>query len=194
MEEGTMNAYSSGKGSYQSCIPHTSLHSHVNKSTILKFITSYHLLTPRQHSLTFLSDRPHLVFNNTDVSKVRSVFETSVTIYQGTRCNYTEGWNFRDWGRKCDSTHSSRNLYESPQTRKYSTTLALHTLIIAPDKLGKIRGRRNCSAEFRTDAILSSCLAGPPCHQFHILHRLVLGDPAKEIGLFIRKNMCHVTI
>jgi len=84
MEEGAMNAYSSGKCSYKSCIPHTALRLHVNKSTILKFITSHRLLTPRQHSLTFLSDRPHLVLNNTDVSKVRSVFETSVTIYQVT--------------------------------------------------------------------------------------------------------------
>lgn len=82
----------------------------------------------------------------------------------------------------------------SPQAGKYSTTLALHTLTIAPDKLGKIRGRKNCSAGFRTDAILSRCLAGPPCHQFHVLHRLVFRDPATEIGLFTRENMCHVTM
>ena len=82
----------------------------------------------------------------------------------------------------------------SPQTRKYSTTLSLHTLIIAPDKLGKIRGRKNYSAGFRADAILSRCLTGRPCHQFHVLHRLVLGDPATQIGLFTRENMCHVTI
>jgi hypothetical protein len=82
----------------------------------------------------------------------------------------------------------------SPQTGKYSTTLALHTLIIAPDKSGKIRGRKNYSAGLRADAILSRCLAGRPCHQCHVLHRLVLGDPATEIGLFTRENMCRVTI
>ena len=82
----------------------------------------------------------------------------------------------------------------SPRTGKYSTTLALHTLITAPDKLGKIRERKNCSAMFRADAILSRCLAGPPCHQFHVLHRLVIGDPATEIGLFTGENMCHVII
>jgi hypothetical protein len=82
----------------------------------------------------------------------------------------------------------------SPQTRKYSTILALYTLIIAPDKLGKIRGRNNCSAGFRADAMLSCCLAGRPFHQFHVLHRLVLGDPETNIGLFIRENTCHVTI
>jgi len=77
----------------------------------------------------------------------------------------------------------------SSQTGKYSTTPALHTLIIAPDKLGSIRGRKSCSAGFRTDAILSRCLAWPRCHQFHVLHRLVLRDPATKIGLFTRENM-----
>lgn len=190
-----MNTYSSGMDSYQSCIPQTSLNPHINKSAIPKFITSHYLPTNRQHSLTFLSDRRHFALNNTDVSKVHSVFETSVTIYQLTWCNYTECWNFGDWGRNCDCTYSGRNWYKvSPQTRKYSTTLSLHTLIIAPDKLGKIRGRKNYSAGFRADAILSRCLAGRSFHQFHVLHRLVLGDPATQIGLFTRENMCHVTI
>lgn len=82
----------------------------------------------------------------------------------------------------------------SPPTGTYSTTLALHTLITALDKLGTIRGRKKCSAGFRADAILSRCLAGPPSHQFHVLHRLVFRDPAKEIGLFTRENICHVTM
>jgi len=70
--------------SYQSCISQTSLNPHINKSTIPKFITSHYLLTTRQHSLTFPSDRRHFALNNTDVSKVRIIFETSVTIYQVT--------------------------------------------------------------------------------------------------------------
>jgi hypothetical protein len=82
----------------------------------------------------------------------------------------------------------------SPQIGKYSTTLALHTLVIAPDKLGRIGGRKNRSARFRADAILSRCLAGPPCYQFHVLHRLVFRDPATEIRLFTREIMRHVTI
>jgi hypothetical protein len=51
-----------------------------------------------------------------------------------------------------------------------------------------------CSAGFRADAILSRCLAGPPCHQCHVLHRLVFRDPATEIRLFTREVLRRVTV
>jgi hypothetical protein len=193
-EEGTMNTYRSGRWSYESCILHTSLIFHFKISTLPKFKTFHHHLTPHQNSLTIRSDRVTGLWIIPTFR--RFVCLRNVSIYsQGDVVYLHRRPEFWSWV-KIDILHIIVAIYTkvSPQIRKYPTTLALHRLTIAPNKLGRIRRTKDCSARFRADAILARCLAGPPCHPIHVLHRLVFRDPATEIRLFTREGMCRVTI